>query len=129
MVYSDQLGKLTIGYGHLIRKSENFYLRKKYTKKRLDNTFNKDFNIAVNDFNKNFNKKNISKEAQEVLIEMIFQLGITKLLKFKKFNRFLKQKFYYLAALEMLDSLWYLQTPKRVENLVKVLLGSDRDKK
>ena len=125
--YYDQLGNLTIGYGHLIKKSDNFLLKKKYSKKYLNNFFEKDFELAVINFNKHYNKK-LSINLKEVLIEMIFQLGIKKFIKFEKFNKFINQNFLYLAALEMLDSLWHLQTPKRVEELIKILLGKNNDK-
>ena len=125
--YCDQLGNLTIGYGHLIKKSDNFLLKKKYSKKNLNNFFEKDFELAVTNFNKHYKKK-LSINLKEVLIEMIFQLGIKKFIKFEKFNKFINQNFLYLAALEMLDSLWYLQTPKRVEELIKILLGKNNDK-
>ena len=125
--YYDQLGNLTIGYGHLIKKSDNFLLKKKYSKKHLNNFFEKDFELAVINFNKHYNKK-LSINLKEVLIEMIFQLGIKKFIKFEKFNKFINQNFLYLAALEMLDSLWHLQTPKRVEELIKILLGKNNDK-
>ena len=66
--------------------------------------------------------KDFSKNSQEVLLEMIFQLGIKNCLKFKKFNKSLKNKLPYMAALEMLNSRWYDQTPKRVEKLIDLLL-------
>jgi len=122
-IYLDQLGKQTIGYGHLIKKSEKFLLKKKYSKQFLNSIFENDFRLAINDFNKYYNSKKLHPNAHEVLIEMIFQLGIKKTMKFKKFNHFLKQKLLFLAALEMLNSLWYVQTPRRVEGLVKMLLG------
>ena len=53
---------------------------------------------------------------------MIFQLGIKNCLKFKKFNKSLKKKLPHMAALEMLNSHWYAQTPKRVEKLIDLLL-------
>ena len=127
-VYRDQLGNPTIGYGHLIKKSENFLLKRKYLKKQLNNFFEKDFILAVINFNKCYKKTKLSENLKEVLIEMIFQLGIKKFLKFKKFNKFIKQNLLYLAALEMVDSLWYLQTPNRVEALIKILLGTSNDK-
>ena len=71
----------------------------------------------------------MKKKFQEVLIEMIFQLGIKKTLKFKNFNFYLKNSQPYLAALEMINSLWYLQTPKRVDNLIKILLSNKNEKK
>ncbi len=127
-IYTDQLGNLTVGYGHLIKKSKNLLLNKKYPKKYLNSLFENDFNLAVNNFKKHYKKNNFSKNVQEVLIEMIFQMGIKKLLKFKRFNKFLKKKLFYLASLEMIDSLWYSQTPRRVERLIKVLLRAKNDK-
>ena len=124
--YLDKLGNLTIGYGHLIKKSDNILLKKKYSRKYLNNFFEKDFELAVNNFNKYYKKK-MSTDLKEVLIEMIFQLGIKKTLNFKKFNKFIQQNLLYLAALEMIDSLWYLQTPKRVQELIKILLGTSYD--
>ena len=56
---------------------------------------------------------------KELLIEMIFQLGAKGVSKFKKMLYFLNKKQKYMASLEMLDSLWYLQTPERVKNLIK----------
>ena len=53
---------------------------------------------------------------------MIFQLGIKNCLKFNKFNKLLKKKLLYMAALEMLNSRWYDQTPKRVKQLIDLLL-------
>ena len=127
-VYYDQLNYPTIGYGHLIKKSEKFLLNIKYPKKYLEALFEQDFNKALNGFKKIHKKNKLPKNIQEVLIEMIFQLGIKNFQNFKKFNRFVKKKMFYLAALEMLDSLWYIQTPKRVERLTNILLGKKNDR-
>ena len=121
-IYYDQLGKPTIGFGHLIKQKEKFLHRKKYSKKYLNTIFENDFNLALNDFIKNYSVKSLSKNLQEVLLEMIFQLGIKNCLKFKKFNKSLKKKLPHMAALEMLNSRWYTQTPKRVEKLIDLLL-------
>ena len=121
-IYYDQLGKRTIGYGHLINKTDNFLQQKKYSKKYLNDVFENDFNLALDDFKRNYKVKNLSGNLQEILIEMVFQLGIKNYRKFKKFNKFIKKKLLYMAALEMLDSRWYLQTPKRVEKLINSLL-------
>ena len=121
-VYLDKLGNPTIGYGHLIKYNEKFLLNKKYSKTSLETLFEKDFTKAICDFKNHYSLKKMDHRIQEVLIEMIFQLGIKNTLKFKKFNFFLKKNFFYLAALEMLDSKWHLQTPKRVERHIKILL-------
>ena len=120
--YHDQMGKPTIGFGHLIKKREKFLHQKKYSKKYLNKIFENDFSLALSDFNKSYKAKDLSKNSQEVLLEMIFQLGIKNCLKFKKFNKSLKRKLPYMAALEMLNSRWYVQTPKRVEKLIDLLL-------
>ena len=121
-IYYDQVGQPTIGFGHLIKKKEKFLHQKKYSKKYLKKIFENDFSSALSDFNKSYKAKGFSKNSQEVLIEMIFQLGIKNCLKFKKFNKLLKKKLPYMAALEMLNSCWYDQTPKRVEKLIDLLL-------
>ena len=121
-IYYDQLGKPTIGFGHLIKKKEKFLHQKKYSKKYLNTIFENDFNLALEDFSKSYKIKNLSRNLQEVLLEMIFQLGIKNCLKFKKFNKSLKKKLPHMAALEMLNSHWYAQTPKRVEKLIDLLL-------
>jgi len=120
--YLDQLGNLTIGYGHLILKSEKKTLNKKMSRARLNKLFEKDFDRAVLAFNANYKKNNYSKKINEILIEMIFQLGIKKTKGFKKFNYFLKCGKNHMAALEMMNSLWYSQTPKRVEQHISRLL-------
>ena len=121
--YLDQLGNPTIGFGHLIKKNEKSYYTKRFKKKELNDLFIKDFNQALKNFNKMYKKIKINKRQKGVIIEMIFQLGIKKMKKFEKFNLCLKQKEFYLAAFEMMNSRWYIQTPKRVENLTKVFLG------
>ena len=126
--YFDQIGKLTIGYGHLIKKSENFSIKKKYSKKYLEHVFENDFKKTTTDYKKYYKKFKMLNSSKEVLIEMIFQLGIKKVIKFKRFNKYLKQKLLYLSALEMINSLWYKQTPSRVDGLIKVLLGPENDK-
>ena len=120
--YKDQIGNLTIGYGHLIKKKDKIKINKKYTKKHLSHLFEEDFKQAFVDFKKKYSKFRFSKNIENVIIEMIFQLGIKKTLKFKKFNKHLKRKEIHMASLEMLDSLWYKQTPNRINGHIKNFL-------
>ena len=117
--YKDQLGFYTIGYGHLIRKNEDKYFIKKYNKNHFEKLFEKDFKKAQNQYKKYFLKENHTLQEKELLIEMIFQLGTNGVSKFKKMLNFLNNEQRFMASLEMLDSLWYLQTPKRVKGLIK----------
>ena len=120
--YKDLLGNKTIGYGHLIKKSEKFLLNNSKSRKYLTELFVKDLNIAINNFTKHYNTKKNSNNVQEVIIEMIFQLGIKKTLGFNKFNTHIKREKLFMAALEMLDSRWYKQTPRRVNRLITTML-------
>ena len=117
--YKDQLGFYTIGYGHLIKEKENNYYIKKYNKDHFKKLFEEDFKKAQDQYKKNFFKKNHTISEKELLIEMLFQLGAKGVSKFKKMLYFLNKKQKFMASLEMLDSLWYLQTPERVKNLIK----------
>ena len=60
---------------------------------------------------------------------MIFQLGIKKQKKFVKMNKHIQNRDMFLAALEMKKSLWYKQTPKRVDGLISLLLKKEYEKK
>ncbi len=116
--YRDQLGFQTIGYGHLIKEKDKIILNKNYSKKYLEDLFEKDFKNAVTAFNKNFKKLFLKKNEQELLIEMIYQMGVKKVLRFKKVIFYIKKNKKNMVCLEMMNSLWYKQTPKRVLNLI-----------
>ena len=124
-IYKDNLGFLTIGYGHRIKNYDKFIGKKKYSKKILNLVFINDLKKAIYDFKNNYNTTALPNNVQEVIIEMVFQMGIRSTLKFNKFNSYIKKKLYYLAALEMIKSRWYHQTPKRVERLIEILLENN----
>ena len=121
-IYKDQLGFETIGYGHLVRKKDNFKKNATYKKKLLEELFKKDLKKAIDDFKTNYQEKKLKQNTQEVIIEMIFQMGIFNVLKFKNFNKYIKKNLKFIAALEMIKSKWYKQTPNRVNDLIKILL-------
>ena len=123
--YKDQLGYLTIGYGHLILSNENILLKKKIHKKKLEEIFEKDFKKALSGFNNTFKSFILNKKETELLIEMIFQLGIKGCLKFKNLIKNMKKRNKHLVCLDMMDSLWYKQTPNRVRNLIKIFLNNE----
>ena len=123
--YKDQLGYLTIGYGHLILLNEKILLKKQIHKKELEEIFEKDFKKALSNFNNTFKSFILNKKEKELLIEMIFQLGIKGCLKFKNLLKNIKKKNKHLVCLDMMDSLWYKQTPNRVKALIKTFLNNE----
>ena len=122
--YKDQLGYLTIGYGHLILSNEKILL-KKTQKKVLEEIFEKDFNKALNNFNNKLKFLTSNKKEAELLIEMIFQLGIKGCLKFKNLLKNMRKGNKHLVCFEMMNSLWYKQTPGRVKALIKNFLNNE----
>ena len=57
----------------------------------------------------------IDEKAQEIIIEMVFQLGRTGVSKFKNMWKALSELNYVGASYEMLDSRWSKQTPNRAK--------------
>ena len=123
--YKDQLGYLTIGYGHLILPNENILLKKQINKKELEEIFEKDFKKALSNFNNTFKTFTLNEKESELLIEMIFQLGIKGCLKFKNLIKNIKKGNKHLVCFDMMDSLWYKQTPNRVKALIKTFLNNE----
>ena len=123
--YKDQLGYLTIGYGHLILSNEKILLNKQIHKKELEEIFEKDFKRALSGFNNTFKSFILNKKETELLIEMIFQLGIKGCLKFKNLIKNMRKGNKHLVCFDMMDSLWYKQTPCRVKTLIKTFLKNE----
>jgi len=55
----------------------------------------------------------LSTPRKAVIIEMVFNLGLSRFLTFKRMIRAIKQKDYKKAAYEMMDSLWAHQVGER----------------
>ncbi len=123
--YKDQLGNLTIGWGHLILSNEKFLLKKNITKTTLNSIFANDFKKTLKDFNNNLGRFNKNKKNSELLIEMIFQMGIKKVLSFKNLLKNMNKAKKHLVCFEMMNSLWYKQTPNRVKQLIITFLKND----
>tara|TARA_Y100000004_G_scaffold163458_1_gene192856 strand:- start:56 stop:487 length:432 start_codon:yes stop_codon:yes gene_type:complete len=116
-VYKDSLGKRTIGYGHLCVEPEQWDDDKEYTKEELEEVFNKDFDEALKNAESLIGDRPVNFIAKQVIIEMVFQLGIGGVGKFKKMWSALDNEDYGEASFQMMDSLWAKQTPKRAEKL------------
>jgi len=126
-VYKDSLGFKTIGYGHLCKSDEIWEEGKEYSKEHLGLIFKTDFNNALSHANSLTSELDLHQKAKEVIIEMIFQLGIGGVMKFKMMWKALKEKDYTEASEQMLDSLWAKQTPNRAQSLSDVMRNCDEE--
>ncbi len=123
--YKDQLGFLTIGYGHLILPNEKYPSETKQPKKKLEKIFILDFKNAIKDYEQYLKNNTTNQKDEELLIEMVFQIGAKGVLKFKNLLCNMRKKNKHLVCFEMMNSLWYNQTPKRVKELIKIFLKNE----
>ena len=63
----------------------------------------------------------LPQEGKDVIINLCYQLGINGFSKFKKTIYLLETEQYEEASVEMLDSLWAKQTPRRAKELSEVI--------
>lgn len=118
--YKDTLNNWTIGVGHLIKiPDEEYLLDKELTDLEVDQIFTTDLNQAIDDARKFIDVDILSEEAFFVVVDMAFNLGLPKLMRFQNFQQALKEKDYKKASREMLDSLWSKQLPNRSKRLAK----------
>tara|TARA_R100000544_G_C2192339_1_gene42330 strand:+ start:105 stop:539 length:435 start_codon:yes stop_codon:yes gene_type:complete len=120
--YDDHLGFATIGYGHLITKNDNFEPGITYPKSQLIELFKQDLAKAEKEADEligHITELHIT--ARDCIIEMCFQLGKRGVQKFVQMLLALEERDYKAASLEMLDSKWNKQTPKRCQELSRIM--------
>ncbi len=122
-VYLDTLGKRTVGVGHLC--VEDFWEDdKEYDEKFLLEILEKDLGQAIIGARELMMENDcidLNEKAEEILIEMVFQLGKTGVSKFKNMWKALSGLEYSAAADQMLDSRWAKQTPNRANGMADVM--------
>ena len=115
-IYNDHLGYKTFGVGHLVRATDpenEMAVGTKVSKMRVAECFEADLYVAINDMEKFTEGMEIDDNIKECVTEMVFQLGLPRLNKFKKFKQALLDGDIKTAQAEMKDSLWYRQTTNR----------------
>lgn len=126
-VYLDHMGNPTFGVGHLILEQDPEYGQKIGTpvsKRRVLEVFNVDLDIAVSECRMLYGDFTFDKfpdEVQQILVNMMFNMGRTRLSKFKRMNKHLLNGDWKMAAMEGRDSLWYNQVTNRAERLMSRL--------
>ena len=121
--YNDSLGYRTIGFGHLVKPSEDFATC--ITAADAFDMLEDDFYYAMDSVGRKYPWA--SGEVKLVLVNMTYQLGENGLSKFKNTLKALEAEDYRTAALEMLDSKWATITTNRSMRLaVRVLSLQER---
>jgi len=121
-IYEDHLGYATFGIGHLVRTSDPEYgweVGTVVSEDRVKQVFESDLAVAVDECRILYDMwDNFPGEVQEILVNMLFNLGRPRLSKFKNMKKALDNRRWALAANEGRDSLWYRQVGNRAERLM-----------
>lgn len=117
--YKCPAGKLTIGYGHNLEDNGLSQSACEYiliedieeAKRNLYAVFTRDF----------FNS--LSDNQKIALVDMMFNLGMSRFLTFKKFILTAKQRNFDRASVEIIHSKAYTQAKRRYQLLAEQILG------
>ena len=122
-IYLDHLGLPTFGIGHLVTKTDpesGQAVGTPISKERVAECFDMDVQSVINDCNKLYKDfEDLPEEVQQIIANMMFNMGYTRLSKFKGMKRGVDSLNWNQAADEMVDSRWYRQVTNRANRLVE----------
>ena len=115
VAYQDSEGFLTIGYGHLLSEP--------ITERVATQILQDDVNTVIRDFAElpYLFRRNLNEDRRRIILNMLFNLGLAKFLKFKKMIQAIIDEDFEKAALEMLDSKWAKQVKGRAIRLAEIM--------
>jgi lysozyme len=123
-VYKDHLGYPTFGVGHLVLDSDPEFgaeVGTPVTEERVKECFDRDIEIAVSECDRLYEDGvfgDLPDEVQQILVNMMFNMGRTRLSKFKKMHAAILEGDWKEAAVEGRDSQWHKQVTNRAERLM-----------
>ena len=124
-IYNDHLGLATFGIGHLVKDGDPEQgqpVGTEVSKERVDEVLEHDFTEHVVECGKLYpDLEHYPDEVQRVLVNMTFNMGMTRLSKFKNFKSAIERNDWKQAAVEGRDSRWYNQVTNRAERLMTML--------
>jgi len=116
-IYLCSEGIPTFGIGHAVKEYDvewTWPVGTPVEKERIDNAFQADLEDAINDVKALVPSiEDKPSQCQRVLVNMAFNLGRTRLGKFKKMIRAVEENNFKEAANQMVDSRWYNQVGNR----------------
>jgi lysozyme len=126
-IYNDHLGHPTFGVGHLVRRHDPEYglpVGTPVSEHRVWKAFEDDIEISIRECEKLYGERKFNSfpdEVQEILVNMMFNLGRNRLSGFVRMNAALNVGNWKDAAREGRDSRWYRQVTNRAERLMSRL--------
>ena len=124
-IYNDHLGYPTFGIGHLVIEGDpelGASVGTAVSESRVDECFEKDVETVIGDCKKLHDAwDGYPQEVKQIVANMMFNMGLTRLSKFKRHNAALQSGDWKEAAEEGRDSRWYKQVTNRAERLMSRL--------
>jgi len=126
-IYLDHLGYPTFGVGHLVLETDPEHgqpVGTPVSEDRVKECFETDLDTAISECNALYEEGvfgDLPGEVQEILVNMMFNMGRTRLSKFKKMHAAILEGDWKTAATEGRDSLWYRQVTNRADRLMERL--------
>jgi|TARA_R110000796_G_scaffold41594_3_gene102862 GH24 family phage-related lysozyme (muramidase) len=121
-IYEDHLGYATFGIGHLVLESDPEHgqaVGTPVSEERTIACFNNDVQSVLKDCKiLHEGWDDYPEEAKQVIANMMFNMGRTRLSKFKNHNSALQDGDWKKAAIEGRDSRWHKQVTNRAERLM-----------
>lgn len=116
VLYKCTSNKVSIGYG---RNLEDVGISKDEAEYLLKN----DIDIALDEVSEHFDMPNLPEPAQIVLVDMCFNMGISRLLNFRNMIKAMQGDDWDKAADELLDSKYAAQTKRRARMNASLLIS------
>lgn len=131
-IYEDSLGLKTLGVGHLCQPSDPEYdweigtpVSQKVVDMYYEDDFTKHLAEAIHVLGTEDDFYNLPENIQHVLVNMCFNLGGTRLSKFRNMLEACRAHDWKKMAMEMEDSKWFGQVGRRSLELQKSVLETE----
>ena len=128
-IYLDHLNLPTLGIGHLITEWDEEHGKPVGTpvsEERVNELFDKDIQITIDECEQLFgNFQDLPEEVQQILANMMFNLGRPRLSKFRKLCKAVAERNWKECAIQMEDSKWHKQVTKRADRLISRMNAVD----
>ena len=128
-IYMDSLGYKTLGVGHLCQPNDPEYswevgtsVSQEVVDMYYEDDFNKHYKEAIHVFGNQENFYKLPEKIQHVLVNMCFNLGGSRLSKFRNMLQACREHDWNRMAAEMQNSRWFNQVGRRSIELQQVVL-------
>ena len=130
-IYEDSLGYKTLGVGHLCQPNDPEYdwavgtpVSQEVVDMYYEDDFDKHYMEAIHVFGSHEDWDELPEVIQRVLVNMCFNLGGSRLSKFRNMLKACRNHDWKEMAVQMEDSRWYRQVGRRSKELQDMVLGA-----